>query len=840
MIALKIAQRELIAAWRERLHGFRILMLCLIFGIASISAIGSLRGAIDAGLNSNGRIFLGGDAQIELTYRQANTQELAWMAGQSRAQSQIIDFRSMAVAPHTNKRILTQVKAVDSAYPLVGAVILSGDMDLAQAFAGRDGLPGAILAPALLRRLNIKLGDQVLFGQKTFVVMATLLKEPDNFGNFALGPRSLVLTKDLEGSGLLAAGTLFSSKYRLLFEAGRDLDQAQQGFENNWPGTGAKWKDARKASPGADRVIERMSRFLILIGLSGLIVGGIGVSAAVRAFIVKKTGHIAVLKTLGATPSQIFWIYTVQIAAYTGLSVVLGLALGALAPFAARPFLPDNLAEVALISIYPSALIEAAVYGSLAAAIFSIWPLAQTEHIRPANLFRGAAAAPWPARRYLFAQAALLATALFGAVQFSGSWSMTFWLLGGIAIALLILAMISGAFQFTLRRIMHGSAFQGRLPLRAAFSALASGSERTGSVVMGIGLGLTVLAAVGQIDGNLRRSITQSLPDKAPSFFFLDIQSSQLPDFKQRLAENPAVSKVETAPMLRGLVTKINQRPAADVGGDHWVLRGDRGISYADGLPDQTKITAGQWWGAGYNGPPQVSFAAEEAEEIGIGLGDQLTLNVLGRDIVAEITSLREVDFSTAGMGFVILLNEAALKGAPHSHIATVYADAAAEIPILDELNQAFPNVTGIQIREAAALVTGVVSSIASAASIGALATLITGFLILIGAAAASVAQRAYESAILKTLGATRREILTSFVLRSAMIGALAASVALGAGLLGGWAVSHFVFENKFEIIWKNAALVILGGIGLTLVTNMLFALGPLSQSAASELRHRD
>ena len=197
-----------------------------------------------------------------------------------------------------------------------------------------------------------------------------------------------------------------------------------------------------------------MSRFLILIGLSGLVVGGIGVSAAVRAFIAKKTGHIAVLKTLGATPGQIFWIYTLQIAVYTGLSVVLGLLLGALAPFAARPFLPENLAEVALISIYPSALIEAAVYGCLAAAIFSIWPLAQTEHIRPANLFRGGAPAHWPARRYLLVQGALLAAALFGAVQFSGSWSMTFWLLGGIAISLLILAMISGAFQLTLKRII--------------------------------------------------------------------------------------------------------------------------------------------------------------------------------------------------------------------------------------------------------------------------------------------------------------------------------------------------------------------------------------------------
>ena len=840
MIALKIAQRELIAAWRQRLHGFRILMLCLIFGIASISAIGSLRGAIDAGLKSNGRVFLGGDAQIELTYRRANAQELAWMARQSQARSQIIDFRSMAVAPDTNKRILTQVKAVDSAYPLVGGITLSGNMGLSEAFAGRDGLPGVVLAPALLRRLKVNLGDQVQFGQKLFVVMATLLKETDNFGNFALGPRSLVLTKDLEGSGLLAAGTLFSSKYRLILEAGSDLDQAQQRFDSDWPSTGAKWKDARKASPGADRVIERMSRFLILIGLSSLVVGGIGVSAAVRAFITKKTGHIAVLKTLGATPGQIFWIYTLQIAVYTGLSVVLGLLLGALAPFAVLPFLPENLAEVALISIYPSPLIEAAVHGSLAAAIFSIWPLAQTEHIRPANLFRGGAPALWPARRYLVVQGALLAAAIFSAVQFSGSWSMTFWLLGGIAISLLILAMISGAFQFTLNRIMRGSTFQGRLPLRAAFSALASGSERTGSVVMGIGLGLTVLAAIGQIDGNLRRSITQSLPEKAPSFFFLDIQSSQLPKFNQRLAENPAVRQVETAPMLRGLVTKINEQPAAKVGGDHWVLRGDRGISYADGLPKKTKIIAGQWWGAGYSGPPQISFAAEEAEEIGIGLGDQLTLNVLGRDITATITSLREVDFSTAGMGFVILLNEAALKGAPHSHIATVYAEASAEIPILDELNQAFPNVTGIQIREAAALVTGVVSSIASAASIGALATLITGLLILIGTAAASTAQRAYESSILKTLGATRREILTSFALRSAMIGALAAGVALGAGLLGGWAVSHFVFENQFAIIWMNAALVILGGVGLTLITGVLFALGPLSQSAATELRHQD
>ena len=840
MIALKIAQRELTAALKDRLHGFRILILCLIFGVASIATIGSLRGAIEAGLNSNGRVFLGGDAEIELTYRRASPQENGWMAQQSLQKSEILDFRSMAVARDNSKRILTQVKAVDAAYPLVGEIVLSNGMSLPEALAGQNDLPGAVVAPALMRRLQLNLGDIMQLGEQEFVVMATLEKEPDNFGNFALGPRSIVLAQDLEGSGLLSPGTIFSSKYRLILPNGADFNAAKAVFEDDWATAGGKWKDARNASPGAARAIDRLSTFLVLIGLSGLVVGGIGVSAAVRAFVAKKTGNIAVLKTLGATPRQIFWIYTLQVIAYTVMAVFLGVLLGAVAPFMARPFLPESLSAVAVISVYPGALLEAATYGALAAAIFSIWPLAQTEQIRPANLFRGGTPQSWPAARYVIVLVILLGGALWGAVQFSGSITMTFWLLGGISLALLFLALMAGLFQLILKQVVRGKALQGRLALRAAVSAIASGTERAGPVVMGIGLGLAVLAAVGQIDGNLRKSMTKSLPDKAPSFFFLDIQSGQLDEFNQRLSDNTEVDRVETAPMLRGLVTQINGKPAAEVGGDHWVLRGDRGISYAAEMPEKTSLTAGQWWPGDYSGPAQISFSAEAADEIGISLGDSLTLNVLGRDITATITSLRDVDFSNAGMGFVILLNTAALAGAPHSHIATVYASEAAEIPILDELGQAFPNVTGIQIREAVLMVSGIVSSIASAASIGAIATLITGFLILIGAASASSEQRAYETAILKTLGATRREILISFALRAAMVGTLAAIVALGAGLLGGWAVSHFVFETSFEVIWSNAALIIVGGVGATLITGVLFALGPLSQSAAAELRHRD
>jgi putative ABC transport system permease protein len=840
VIALKIASRELVAALKDRLLGFRVFILCLTLGVMGIAAIGSLCGMIEEGLEKNGQLFLGGDAEIELTYRTITDTEKEWLVANSFAHSEVIDFRSMAVAATTSKRVLTQVKAVDSFYPLVGSVVLSGGLSLEQALAGKNDTPGVVVAPALLRRLQLTLGQKIQMGVQEFVVTATLLNEPDSFGNFALGPRSIVLEKDMQKSGLLAPGTLFSSKYRLLLRTSEDLDDLRRRFETDWAATGGKWKDSRKAAPGAVRAIERLSSFLVLIGLSGLVVGGIGVSAAVRAFVMKKTGNIAILKTLGATPRQIFWIHTIQISAYTLSAVILGVLLGALVPFIAKPFLPNDLKSIAEISIYPVALIEAAIYGFLAAAIFSIWPLAQTELIRPGRLFYAASSRIWPSKGYLAMLTLLIIAALLSAIQFSESAWLTLWLLGSMSLALLFLMFMAGLFQLILKQMVNSSFLQGRVALRAAISAIASGTEPAGPAVMGMGLGLAVLAAVGQIDGNLRQSITKSLPEKAPSFFFIDIQPDQLAKFNNKLAGNEGVDRVETAPMLRGLVTHINERPVGELASDHWVLRGDRGISYAQSMPEQTVLTEGQWWPDGYTGPAQISFAAEEAEEIGIGVGDTLTLNILGKSISANITSLREVDFSSADMGFVIVLNANALKGAPHSHIATVYAHAEAEIPLLNELGEAFPNVTGIQIREAVLLVSGIVSSIASAAFICAIATLITGVLILISAASANNIQRAYEAAILKTLGATRQEILVSFVFRSAMVGALAASVALGAGLLGGWGVFYFVFASEFKIIWFNAAIVLIGGVGATLITGVLFAIGPLSQSATTELRQLD
>jgi putative ABC transport system permease protein len=330
------------------------------------------------------------------------------------------------------------------------------------------------------------------------------------------------------------------------------------------------------------------------------------------------------------------------------------------------------------------------------------------------------------------------------------------------------------------------------------------------------------------------------LPDVAPSYFVVDIQNDQLSGFMERVNGDAGVSRVETAPMLRGVITRINDKPARDVAGDHWVIRGDRGITYSAEPTAQTNVLAGDWWPADYSGPPQISFAAEEAEEMGLTLGDTLTLNILGRDITGTITSFREVDFSTAGIGFILSMNPGALAGAPHTHIATIYAEETSEAAILRDLAKAYPNITAIRVRDAIDQVGTLLQSIAAAITYGAAATLLTGVVVLIGAAAAGERTRVFEAAVLKTVGAVRGQVLAYFALRSILLGLAAGSVAIFAGALGGWAVITFVMEGTYEFEPISALLIVAGGVLVTLLAGLAFAWRPLATRPASILRARE
>ena len=830
-LAWRLARREL----RGGLAGFRVLILCLALGVAAIAAVGLLRSAIQGGLADQGGVLLGGDAQMNFTYRFASDAEKAWMADHAVKVSEIVDFRSLAVAGED--RALTQVKAVDDAWPLVGAVGLEAGT-LAQAFAVQDGLAGGVMEKILADRLGLKVGDTFKLGTQTFRLGAVLLKEPDSAtAGFGLGPRTVVRTADLAQSGLIVPGTLYETDYRLLLPAGADLDALQKAAETAFRDKGMVWSDKRHAARGVEKFVDRLGSFLILIGLAGLAVGGVGVASAVRAFMAARVGTIATLKVLGAQGDLVLRVYLLQITVICLVGVGLGLVIGAGGLILGAPLLAGLMPFPVAFGLYPAPILQAAFYGMVSGLLFALWPLAQAVRQRVTSLYRGTAERVWPKPAHLAGIAALLALFVGGAVWFSGSASLALGTLGGVFAALGVLAVAGVGVKLLARRAARLGLVNGRPALRWALAAMGGPRSEVQAVVLSLGLGLSVLAVVGQIDANFRAAIARDLPAKAPSFFFMDIQDAQLAPFERLMTANPAVTQVQTAPMLSGILTQINGRKARDVVGDHWVVMGDRGITFSDAPPAGTTVTAGAWWPKDYTGPAQISFAATEAAEMHLKLGDQVTVNILGRDIAATITSFRKVDFSSAGMGFVMTINPAAVAGAPHSSIATVYAAPEAEAAILRQASDTFPNITAIAMKEAIGRAVEALSAIGTATVLAAGAVLVTGLVVLVGGAAAGVPARMREAAILRVLGATRARVLASFALRSALMGAAAGGVAMGAGALGGWATLRLVMDLPYKFEVWSALSVVLGGMFATLAAGVVIAWGPLSARPAAVLR---
>jgi putative ABC transport system permease protein len=837
-VAWSIARREL----RGGLRGFRVFLACLALGVAAIAAVGSVRSSIQAGIEEQGATLLGGDAAIELTYRRAPAEARDYLETIAEEVGEVIDFRSMARLPEADDSALTQVKAVDGTWPIYGTPELDPPMSIGAALAQVDGLPGAVMAPLLADRLQLSPGDTFMLGAQEFRLAARLVSAPDDgSGGFDFGPPTLVRIDALAESGLIAEGTLFDSEYRLRLPPGTDLAALEGEVTDTLSDLAPRWRDARNGAPGVSEFVDRLGSFLVLVGLAGLAVGGVGISAAVRAYLDEKTEVIATLKTLGAGRSTIFAVYAFQIGVLAAIGIVLGLVLGGLIPVVFGQVISAALPIPADIALRPGPLAEAALYGVIAAALFTLWPLAKTERVRAAALFRdGGTPEACPRPLYVILTGALLALLVGAAAIFSGMAEIALWSAFGIFVAFLLLVAAGRLVRAISRRLARTRALRGRPMLRMALSSVGGPGNEAASVVLSLGLGLSVLAAVGQVDTNLRGAIQRELPDIAPSFFVVDIQPDQIEAVRERVEGDPLVERMDSAPMLRGMITQINGRPAREVAGDHWIVEGDRGVTYAAELPERTEITAGEWWGAEYDGPPQISFVAEEAAEIGLEIGDTMTVNILGREITGELASFRNVDFSTAAMNFTITMNPSALSGAPHSWLATIYAEPEAEAELMRDITRSYPNITMISVRDAIGRATDLLGTIAAAITYGALITLVTGAVVLVGAAAAGERARTYEAAVLKTLGAPRARILGEFALRSAILGLSAGLVAVFAGGMAGWAISTFVMETTFVFEPVSAIAIVLGGVLVTLLAGLAFAWRPLAARPAQVLRARE
>jgi len=839
-LAVRLARREL----RGGIKGFRIFLGCLLIGVAAIAGVGSLSEAMLQGLRDDGRALLGGEIEVRLIHQAATEEQQAWLRDTTAQMSRTTDLRGMARShpgnPEVGERTLVEIKGVDDAYPLYGRVGVAPEQPLDRALSRRNGGWGALVDRSLLAKLDIEVGDPLQLGELTYEVRGTVESEPDRTARaFTLGPRVMVAHRSLEATGLVVPGSLVYHHYRAILPAGTDAEAWTTRLNETFPQAGWRVRGLDNAAPGITRFVDRVTLFMTLVGLTSLLVGGVGVANAVKSYLDGKRATIATFKCLGAPSRLVFLTYLAQVMALAAGGIVLGLLLGAGAPLAAGPILSQRLNFDISIGLYWQPLAIAALFGVLTTLAFTLWPLARAQGIPAAGLFRDLVAQQ-AARVPLWAWAAVAGSglALAGlAVANADDRLFALGFVAGAAGAMVAFRLAAAGVIALARR-----APRARRPgLRLAITNLHRPGAPTGSVVMSLGLGLTVLIAVALIEGNLSRQVSEEMPDQAPGFYFIDIQPDQLEPFKRMVGGFEGVREVNSVPMLRGRIVRVDGTPTAeaDIHPDvQWVFDGDRGITWARTPPANTSVVNGDWWPSDYSGKPLVSLDAEVGRKMDLQPGDTLTVNVLGRDIEAEIANWREVEWSDLQINFVMMFSPGLLSNAPQSHIATVRMDAAQEIALERAVNEQFPNVSAIRVKEVLARVAGILENIATAVRSTASITVLAGTLVLAGAIAAGHRRRIYDSVVLKVLGATKRDVTLAFLLEYGLLGLVTAAIAAMIGTLAAWIVMTSVMDSGFVVLPSAIAATALAATAVTLAFGFAGTWRALQQKAAPLLRN--
>jgi putative ABC transport system permease protein len=840
-LSLRYALREL----RGGLRGFYVFIACIALGVMAIAGVGSVAASLADGLAREGRTLLGGDVAFSLFQREARPEEVAFLRTRG-AVSVAATLRGMARAAD-GRLALVEMKAVDNAYPMLGELTLNPRLPLGELLAERDGAFGAAADPTLLARLDLKIGDRVSIGNAAFQIRSELEAEPDKLaGGIGFGPRFLVGDAGLRATGLLQPGSLVRWTYRVKLPDAANSDRAAAALiddaRRTLPQAGWEIRSRANASPQLERTISRFTQFLTLVGLAALLVGGVGVANAVKSHIDRRLEVIAAFKAIGATGKDVFGIYLAQVILLAGIGSILGLAAGAALPFVIVGLFGKLLPLPVVPALHPDELLLSFVYGLLTALAFGLWPLGRVHDVPVAALFRDAVNSEWhrPRWRYLASMAAVIAALVavviglaydkLVAAVFVLSSVLVFALLRGIAAALMGMA----------QRLPRT-----RLPmLRLAIANIHRPGALTPSVVLSLGLGLVVLVTITQIDGNLRRQFLAALPDRAPSFYFIDIPSGEAGRFDAHLQQVAPGAKVEDVPMLRGRIVAARGvraeelKPSTDA---EWVLQSDRGLTYTGEVPKGSKVVEGEWWGADYNGPPLVSMEKKIAEGLKLKIGDEIVVNVLGRDIPARISNLRTIDWQGLGINFVLVFSPNAFKGAPHTHIATLTEsrqDAAEDARIIKEVADAYPMVTSVRVREVMETVGSVVTNLALAIRGASAVTLISAVLVLGGALAAGHRHRVYDAVILKTLGATRLRLLGAYALEYLLIGLATAVFGVIAGSITAWMIVTRLMTLGFSWQAGSAAAVVLAALVVTVGLGLAGTLLALNKKPATVLRN--
>lgn len=842
---MRIGAREL----RSGLSGFYVFIACLALGVMVIAAVGALGDALIAGFERQGRTILGGDLSFSRMHARATVPEREGLSALGRV-SETVTLRTMARRLDGEDQTLVELKAADNAYPLSGAVELESGTSAqgSEGFAAAIASGGAVADGMLLERLGLKPGDRFRLGEKEVTVSGILKSEPDGIADrLTYGPRIFVSLATLDETGLIKPGTLARWRYSVLRANSEQEDAAalkavREQFQKALPESGFTIVDRTNPSPQMTRTLERLRQFLVLMGLASLLVGGIGIANAVATFIDKRLKVIATYRSIGASGSQIFNVFLVQILAMSALGIAIGLLLGLAVPGIVDWAVADALPVRAEFSVSPRSLAVAASYGLMVALLFALWPLGRAEKVRAIVLFRdtGQGAKGWPRPAVIVAIGVLLAALFALALLTSQPKQLALWSFG----ALIAMLIVFSALAVLIIRIAKALPRPRRPELAIALRNVAASDGLTRSVILSLGTGLSLLVGVTLVNASLVEELRSRLPDNSPDYFLLDVPKEDFAPLAARVIEKIPGTVLTDAAMLRGRIVKLKDTPAEDLKvapEAQWVLNGDRGLSYAENLPEGSKLTAGEWWPPGYAGPPLVSFEADLASKLGLALGDSVTVNVLGRNVTAKVANLREVHWENLSINFVMVFSPNTLAAAPHNLLATIRlpkgTPPAAETALVRDLGKTFPAISAIRVRDAINQFNSIFEKVMTAVQVAGSVTLAAGALVLAGAMATAQRRRILEAVILKTIGGTRRQILLSHAAEYSLLAVAAALVAVLLGSVTAWAVLHYLMETEFTFSFAAVLRTLAAAGGLIAIFGGLGTWGVLKAPAVPYLR---
>lgn len=838
MRRLGIAARVALAELRGGARGFRLFLVCLAIGVAAIAAAGSMAQAFRAGLEAEQRRILGGDFALTQRLARPTPDQLAFFDARGTT-SLAIDTRTMGTRGDTRR--LIDLRAVDSVHPLEGTVVLAPAGPLQPLLEQRGGVWGAVAEQALLDAFGARVGQRFALPYGEVEIRAVLVQEPDALGRgFAFAPRLMVSTGALADLQLAQPGSLYSSSLRVALDRPSTAPQVRAAFARAFPDRVAQLRDRGRSAEGFGEALGRVELFLSCVGFAALLAGGLGVAGAVRGHLETRRTSIAVLKTLGASAADVRLAYGIQIAILALAGALLGAAAGALTPFIVQVVYGPSLPVPIRLGVFWQPLAAAVGVGMLCAFAFAAPPLGAARATPPTHLLGGGGSL---GRAPLFERG----LAAGGLVALAGLFALTS---PDRPLAMMLAAGTAagwGCFYglgWLARLLAHRAPRPGGA-VGLALANLGGPGSLAPAATPALGLGLALLACLGQVQSNLVTQVRETAPQRAPTVAFTEIPDAQADAFEALVAR--AVARPldpdtwNRAPVLTIRVLALNGSPLRpqDVAEDErWFVEDEIGATWTARQPQSATITAGHWWPEGWNDPdrPLVSLSDEVAAAIGAEVGDRLTVAVSGREVTARIASLRRIDWAGFGANFAAVFAPGPFEGAAFRQAAVGRFSPEEEARVTTALGGDFPSVGVIRVRDALAAAGDLFESLAIAIQAVAAVALAAGAAAIAGAMTAGARRRLFDAAILKSLGASRGRILTAIALEQAAAGLIAAGVGTGLGLGAAWLIVTTTLEATWVPDLPLVAAIVGASVGAFALTGLLAGWLALRQPPARVL----